>query len=100
MTTRSTVLALLAIALLAIPSVGATAANDDKAFDAQTQTIQAGMELTQESGLFGRPGDRPGAEGPRASSVGDRDLDRYVQRLAVEIRMRNAIAERDPEGFR
>jgi hypothetical protein len=39
-------------------------------------------------------------EGPRSSSVGDREMDRYVQRLGFEIRMRNAISDRDPEGFR
>ena len=50
--------------------------------------------------LIGRPGNVPGMEGPRSSAVGDRELDRYVQRLGFEIRMRNAIADRDPEGFR
>jgi hypothetical protein len=105
MKTRSTTLALVTLVLLAASSaVGASASADPsvkgKDFDAQTQTIQQGLELTQESGVFGRPGDVPGAEGPRSSSVGDRELDRYVQRLGFELRMRNAITDRDPEGFR
>ena len=105
MKTRSATIALVAAMLLAAPSVvGASAAADpavsEKDFDAQTQAIQQGLEVTQESGVFGRPGDVPGMEGPRSSAVGDRELDRYVQRLGFEIRMRNAIADRDPEGFR
>ena len=105
MKTRSATIALVAAMLLAAPSVvGASAAADpsvsEKDFDAQTQAIQQGLEVTQESGVFGRPGDVPGVEGPRSSAVGDRELDRYVQRLGFEIRMRNAIADRDPEGFR
>jgi outer membrane receptor protein involved in Fe transport len=105
MKTRSATIALVAAMLLAAPSVvGASAAADpsvsEKDFDAQTQAIQQGLEVTQESGVFGRPGDVPGMEGPRSSSVGDRELDRYVQRLGFELRMRNAISDRDPEGFR
>jgi hypothetical protein len=105
MKTRSTIFTLIAAVLLAAPgAVAASAAADPsvkgKDFDAQTQAIQQGLELTQESGVFGRPGDVPGMEGPRSSSVGDREMDRYVQRLGFEIRMRNAISDRDPEGFR
>ena len=105
MKTRSTTFALVAAVLLAAPSVVAASAAADpsikgKDFDAQTEAIQQGIELKQESGVFGRPGDMPGAEGPRSSAVGDRELDRYVQRLGFELRMRNAIADRDPEGFR
>lgn len=93
-------LALITSALFAAPlAVAAPTAVDDSDFDAQAKAIEEGRELKQEAGVFGRPGDRPGEEGPRSSAVGDRDLDRYVERLAIEIRLRNAMAERDPEGF-
>ena len=59
----------------------------------------AGEFLKEDAGVFGRPG-LSGDEGPRASAVGDREMDRYVQRLALEIRLRNAIMDRDPNGFR
>lgn len=105
MKTTSITFALIASVLLAAPSVVAASAAADpsvkgKDFDAQTQSIQQGIELTEESGVFGRPGDVPGEEGPRSSAIGDRELDRYVQRLGFELRMRNAITDRDPEGFR
>ncbi|WP_231874487.1 hypothetical protein [Azoarcus sp. KH32C] len=69
-------------------------------FDQQTQAIDEGMKAKEDSGVFGRPG-FTGDEGPRASSsVGDRDMDRYVQRLGYEIRLRNAMQDRDSAGFR
>lgn len=69
-------------------------------FDAQAHAVKEGLQVTQDAGVFGRPGDATGEEGPRRSAIGDRELDRYVSRLAFEIRMRNAIADRDPAGFR
>lgn len=101
MNSRSAYLALIAAAALtATSSVAAGPAEKDASFDEQAQAVQEGLQLKQDAGVFGRPGDTPGAEGPRASAVGDRDLDRYVQRLAFEIRMRNAIYDRDTSGFR
>lgn len=100
MTHKSTLLALLgAMLLLALPSALAAETVSDASFDGQARAIDEGMKLTEDSGVFGRPG-LSGDEGPRASAVGDRELDRYVQRLALEIRLRNAIMDRDPNGFR
>lgn len=100
MTHKSTLMALLgAMLLLALPSAVAADAVNDASFDGQARAIDEGMKLTEDSGVFGRPG-LSGEEGPRASAVGDRELDRYVQRLALEIRLRNAIMDRDPNGFR
>lgn len=100
MKAQSQARALITAALFAAPlAVAAPTAVDDSDFDAQAKAIEEGRELRQGAGVFGRPGDRPGEEGPRSSAVGDRDLDRYVERLAIEIRLRNAMADRDPEGF-
>ncbi len=101
MNARSQALALITAALFgaSLTIAAAPTAVDDSDFDAQTKAIEEGRELRQGAGVFGRPGDRPGEEGPRSSAVGDRDLDRYVERLAIEIRLRNAMADRDPEGF-
>lgn len=99
MTRYSAALALLgAVLILAPPSAVAADTVSDASFDRQARAIDEGMKLKEDSGVFGRPGLR-GDEGPRASAVGDRELDRYVQRLALEIRLRNAIADRDPDGF-
>lgn len=89
---------LSALALAAASLQAATTVRDDS-FDEQAQAVHEGLQIKQDAGVFGRPGDVPGEEGPRKSSVGDRDLDRYVQRLGFELRMRNAISERDPSGF-
>lgn len=100
MTHKSAVVALLgAVLILALPSALATDTVSDASFDQQARAIDEGMKLKEDSGVFGRPG-LSGDEGPRASAVGDRELDRYVQRLALEIRLRNAIMDRDPNGFR
>jgi hypothetical protein len=88
-----------ALALLAPATLAAPTAVRDDSFDGQAKAVQEGVQIKQDAGVFGRPGDVPGEDGPRGSAVGDRDLDRYVQRLALEIRMRNAISERDPGGF-
>lgn len=100
MSARSVFLAAMAtLALTVPPSLAAPDEVRDESFDEQARAVQEGLEIKQDAGVFGRPGDAPGEEGPRGSSVGDRDLDRYVQRLGFEIRMRNAIAERDAAGF-
>ncbi|NMG16828.1 hypothetical protein [Aromatoleum bremense] len=100
MNTRSAFLAAMAtLALIVPPSMAAPDKVRDQSFDEQARAVQERVELKQDAGVFGRPGDVPGEEGPRGSSVGDRDLDRYVQRLGFEIRMRNAIADRDSAGF-
>jgi len=101
MNSRSAYLAsIAAVVLIAPSSVAAAPTEKDASFDEQAQAVQEGLQLKQDAGVFGRPGDTPGAEGPRASAVGDRDLDRYVQRLGFEIRMRNTIYDRDTSGFR
>jgi len=97
MATKSALLASLMALVLAVPA--ALAASSDGSFDEQAQAVHEGMQIKQDAGVFGRPGDVPGEDGPRKSAVGDRDLDRYVQRLGFEIRMRNSVAERDPTGF-
>lgn len=100
MTHKYTALALLGAALIvALPSAVAADTVSDTSFDRQARAIDEGMKLKEDSGVFGRPG-LSGDEGPRSSAVGDRELDRYVQRLALEIRLRNAIMDRDPTGFR
>ncbi|NMG73542.1 hypothetical protein [Aromatoleum diolicum] len=100
MNSRSALLALIAALTLVVPASVAAPTVKGDSFDEQAQAVKEGLQIKQDAGVFGRPGDVPGEEGPRASAVGDRDLNRYVQRLALEIRMRNAIADRDPEGFR
>jgi len=101
MDSASGYLALIAAVVLIAPSgVAAAPAEKDASFDEQAQAVQEGIQLKQDAGVFGRPGDIPGEEGPSASAVGDRDLDRYVERLGFEIRMRNAISDRDVSGFR
>lgn len=100
MTHKSAALALLgAVLILTLPSAIAADTVSDKSFDRQAQALDEGMKLKEDAGVFGRPG-LSGDEGPRASAVGDREMDRYVQRLAVEIRLRNALMDRDPTGFR
>ncbi|AYH43296.1 hypothetical protein [Azoarcus sp. DN11] len=87
-----------AMLILAFPSAVAADTVSGVSFDRQTRALDEGMKLKEDAGVFGRPG-LGGEEGPRASAVGDRELNRYVQRLALEIRLRNAITDRDPDGF-
>ncbi|NMG45840.1 hypothetical protein GPA22_19160 [Aromatoleum toluvorans] len=99
MTRKSAALAVIgAVLILALPSTVAADAVSDESFDRQARALDEGAKLKEDAGVFGRPG-LSGEEGPRASAVGDRELDRYVQRLALEIRLRNAISDRDPGGF-
>lgn len=88
----------LAALVMALPSTLSAATVSDGSFDQQTKAIDEGMKAKEDSGVFGRPG-FASEEGPRASSVGDRDMDRYVQHLGYEIRLRNAMQDRDSAGF-
>ena len=103
MNSRLVSLGVLAALMMALPStLSAAASVTDKSFDRQGDAIDEGIKAKEDSGVFGRPGFTAGDEGPRgprSSAVGDRDLDRYVQRLGYEIRLRNAITERDSAGF-
>lgn len=99
MKSRLVSLSVLAALVMALPStLSAAPTVSDGSFDQQTKAIDEGMKAKEDSGVFGRPG-FTGDEGPRASSVGDRDMDRYVQRLGYEIRLRNAMQDRDSAGF-
>lgn len=80
------------LALVAVPALGD--AISDESFDKESQRISEDLQLHEELGAFGRPGDMLLDEAAPAASVGDRDLDRYVARLGLELRMRNALADR------
>lgn len=100
MNSKTVSLALIALAALTMPATLAAAPDvDGKSFDQQARSIDDGVKATADSGVFGRPGPA-GDQAPRSSSVGDREMDRYVQRLGMEIRLRNSMADRDETGFR
>ena len=72
----------------------------DQSFDQQTKAISEGLQLQQEQGVFGRAGSAsPSEEGRAGRSMGDRDFDRYVQRLGYQLRLYNERSSRDPAGF-
>ena len=71
-----------------------------QSFDRQTKTITEELQIQQEQGVFGRAGSSGLSQDGRAGrSVGDRDFDRYVQRLGYQMRLYNDRISRDPAGF-
>lgn len=81
------------LALAAAPALGD--AVNDESFDNESQRLAEELQLHSDIGAFGRPGDMMLDEAAPTASVGDRDLDRYVARLGLELRMRNALADRE-----
>ena len=91
---------LLSALLLGIPLVLAAERVNDQSFDQQTKAISEGLQLQQEQGVFGRAGNADMSdEGHPGRSTGDRDFDRYVERLGNQLRLYNDRAGRDPAGF-
>lgn len=81
------------LALAAAPALGD--AVRDESFDKESRRLAEELQLHEEIGAFGRPGDMLADEAAPVASVGDRDLDRYVARLGLELRLSNALADRE-----
>ncbi|HRP97685.1 MAG TPA: hypothetical protein PL143_15700 [Rhodocyclaceae bacterium] len=90
--TRRVPIAAATLALVTAPAFAD--AVSDASFDSEAQAISEELQRHEEVGAFGRAGDPDLPEAAPAGAVTDRDLDRYVARLAIELRLRNAIADR------
>lgn len=87
--------------VLSVPIALAADIVTDQSFNQETRAITKGLELQHEQGVFGRAGSSALSEEGQAAprSVGDREIDRYVQRLGYQLRLYNERASRDPSGF-
>lgn len=92
--------AAIALALAAPLAVAADQTVSDGSFNQQVQTVKEQLQMHegQGQGVYGPAGIRSEEAGP-GSTVRGRDIDRYVQRLAVETKARNQLGDRDPTGF-